>query len=111
MDLHVSSISLAEQCHSETASHLDWPDHSDLPLVAISAMVSTSDPTVTGAASVSPLPSRTAVLTRVHVGWEFVPCREVSRAALPGRVGSEEGMYELRFRTKSLAEDLCYVQD
>ena len=52
VDLHVSSISLAEQGYSETSIHLDRPDSTDLPLVAVSAMVSA---TVCGPASVSPV--------------------------------------------------------
>ena len=43
-------------------------DHTDIPLVAVSAVIFKSDTTVCGSASVSTIPPRSVVSTRVHLG-------------------------------------------
>ena len=73
VDVHVSSISLAEQDHLETLSHPDQREHTDHPLVAISAVVSTCSTVVCGSVSVSLKPSRSVVSSRLHLGWEVEP--------------------------------------
>ena len=61
-------------------------------MVSVSAIVFASVPTVCGPASVSPVPSRTAVSTRLHLGWEFVPsaCMEALMQYFQAAEFSEE---------------------
>ena len=54
-------------------SHSDWRDLTDRPQMAISAMVSASDPILCGSTLVFPVLLRPAVSTMLHIGWEIVP--------------------------------------
>ena len=72
VNVHVSTISLVEQSHSETLVHPGGRNHSDSPLVAVTTVVSTPFTTVCGSPTDLTIPPRSIVSTRVYLGWKVV---------------------------------------
>ena len=70
--VHISSIPLAEQGLSESSCHSEQRSNFDHPLVATLA-VFPHDPALCESITVSPVPSRPAILTKSHCGREGIP--------------------------------------
>ena len=73
VDVHVSTVPLNQQSHSETTIYPGWRDYSSSPLVAVTTVV----PTPTSSESRSPshhsIPPRRTVTTGVCLGRQVVP--------------------------------------
>ena len=74
VNAHIFSYSLTEQGLSETLSHSERRGHPDRPLVAVSTVVSASDPTVCGSTSVLLISSGPVVSARLHLGLLLPHC-------------------------------------
>ena len=73
VDVHVSTVPLAQQSHSETTCHPGGQSNSNRPLVAITAVVPTPALTVCGQPSLLPIPPRSTVTTGIHLRHTVVP--------------------------------------
>ena len=115
VNVHVSPIPPAQQSHAETSVHSGSGGNSRTPLVAVSAVVSTSATPLCGTPSSSPLPSGSSVPagSEVHLRRKVVPSArmealmrhykaagfsdEVSRLAAAPRRPSTNRMYDDRW--------------
>ena len=77
VDVHVPTVSLSQQSHSETMCHPG--DNSKSPMVAISTVIPTPDLTVCvcGPPSRHSIPVRSTLTTGVHLGWQVVPSARI----------------------------------
>ena len=75
VNVHVSPIPLAQQSHAEASVHSGGGGNSRIPLVAVSAVFSTSATSLCGTPSSSPLPWRSSVPagSEVHLRRKVVP--------------------------------------
>ena len=118
--VHVSSVTPAQQGHSETTVDTGGRSDSDSPLVAKTVMVSTLTSPLCGPPTVLPLPLRSFVTTgsEIHLGRKVVPSArmealvrhykaagfsdEVSRLAAAPRRPSTNRMHDERLQDRDL---------
>ena len=73
VDVHVSTISPAQQSHSETQDHPGGRSDTNSSLVAITTMVSTSTKALCGPPSLLSVQPRPTVTTGICLGWQVIP--------------------------------------
>ena len=72
-NVHVSTISPAQQSHSEAQDHLRTRADTNSPLVAVTTVVSAFTTFVCGPPTLLSLPLRPAVTTGIYLEWQVVP--------------------------------------
>ena len=72
-DVHVFTVSPAQQSHSEAQDDPGGRGDTHSPLVAVTTMVSTPTTTVCGPPSILSVPSRPTVTTGICLERQFVP--------------------------------------
>ena len=77
VDIHVSTVSLAQQNHSETTCHHRQWDNSNSPMVAFTTVVPTSTSSVCGPPSHHSIHLRTTVTNGVCLRWQVIPSARV----------------------------------
>ena len=73
VDVHVSTVSPAQQSHSEDQDHSDRRVVTQSPLVTITTVVSTSTTSVCGPPTLLSIPPRPAVTTGIYLELQVVP--------------------------------------
>ena len=113
VDEHVSTISSAQQSHSEVQDHPDWQGDSYRPLVSVTTVVFTPATTECGSPTILSVPQRPVVTTGLYLEWPFIPSarmealmqhyqvagfsKEVSRLAAAPRRPLTNRMYDDRW--------------
>ena len=73
IDVHVSTVPVAQQSHSENMCYPGQQDNCNSPLVAISTVDPTPTPTVCGPPLLLSIPPRPTITAGVHLGWKLRP--------------------------------------
>ena len=72
-DVHVSTVSPAQQSHSEAQDHSDGRCDTHRPLVAVTTLVSTPATTECGPPMILSVPQRPVVITELYLAGQVIP--------------------------------------